>query len=169
MLLIAVLASVRRIATKVSSRLWMVVGCVASAVALLNLASTGMTPLVWPLRYSVMGLGIANGVFAVSAIGSMMQLAGSGAHSREGVRMGLWGAAQGLAFGMGGLLGSAASDLARSFMASQASAYAIVFVGEASLFVIAAVVAVGMDRASTRTSRVWSFRRSGILEPLHGD
>ena len=34
---------------------------------------------------------------------------------REGVRMGLWGAAQAVAFGLGGILGTAASDLPRTF------------------------------------------------------
>ena len=50
-------------------------------------------------------------MFAVAAIGSMMSLAGSGAKSREGTRMGLWGAAQAIAAGFGGLLGTILVDL----------------------------------------------------------
>jgi len=47
-------------------------------------------------------LGVTNGAYAVAAIGSMMALVGAGGEKREGVRMGLWGAAQALAFGIGG-------------------------------------------------------------------
>ena len=55
----------------------------------------------WPLRGSVIALGVANGVFAVAAIGSMMALAGQGEPGSAGVRMGLWGAAQALGFALG--------------------------------------------------------------------
>ncbi len=41
--------------------------------------------------------------------------------------MGLWGAAQALAFGLGGLLGTGASDLARAAFGGPALAYAAVF------------------------------------------
>ena len=61
-----------------------------------------------PLRASVFALGVSNGVFAVAAIGSMMALAGQGAGAREGTRMGLWGAAQAVAFGLGGFAGTVA-------------------------------------------------------------
>ena len=44
-------------------------------------------------------LGVTNGAYAVAAIGSMMALVGAGGEKREGVRMGLWGAAQAFAFG----------------------------------------------------------------------
>jgi BCD family chlorophyll transporter-like MFS transporter len=52
-------------------------------------------------------MGFFNGMFAVAAIGSMMALAGEGRGAREGTRMGLWGAAQAIAAGFGGLLGAA--------------------------------------------------------------
>jgi BCD family chlorophyll transporter-like MFS transporter len=55
--------------------------------------------------------------------------------------MGLWGAAQGIAFALGGLLGTAAVDLTRSLMDSPVPAYATVFAGEAVMFLIAAVLA----------------------------
>lgn len=41
----------------------------------------------------------------------MMQLSTKGAKGHEGTRMGLWGAAQAIAFGLGGILGTGASDL----------------------------------------------------------
>jgi len=83
-------------------------------------------------------LGLANGSFAVSAIGAMMALAGTGHAAREGTRMGVWGAAQALAFAVGGLVGTSSSDLARLLLGSPGAAYAAVFVGEAALFLVAA-------------------------------
>ena len=87
-------------------------------------------------------LGVANGAFAVAAIGSMMGLASAGRASREGTRMGMWGAAQALAFGAGGLVGTASVDVARLVFAEPTVAYGAVFVGEAALFLASAVVAV---------------------------
>ena len=89
---------------------------------------------------------MANGCFAVAAIGSMMSLATAGQGAREGVRMGLWGAAQAVAFGLGGFLGTAAIDVARLFIESPAAAYATVFFCEALLFLVAAHLAVGLTR-----------------------
>jgi len=70
-----------------------------------------------------------------------MKLATDGPARREGVRMGLWGAAQGIAFGLGGLIGTGACDLARALFASPAAAYASVFAFEALMFLVAASVA----------------------------
>jgi len=121
-------------------------GCVGSAVAILLLAASGLAGFPWPLREGVLLLGAANGAFAVSAIGSMMGLASDGRAAREGTRMGLWGAAQALAFGAGGLAGTAASDLARTIFGSPATAYAAVFGMEALLFLVAAWLAMGVFR-----------------------
>jgi BCD family chlorophyll transporter-like MFS transporter len=55
--------------------------------------------------------------------------------------MGLWGAAQALAFGLGGLIGTALSDLARLLVNDTAIAYAIVFGLEAMLFIVSARLA----------------------------
>jgi BCD family chlorophyll transporter-like MFS transporter len=124
-----------------SLRGWTVGGCVASAVALAGLSVAGFTGPTWPLNATVFALGVANGAFSIGAISSMMRLAGQGADAREGVRMGLWGAAQAIAFGLGGLLGTAASDLARWLIASPGAAYASVFAFEALLFVLSAALA----------------------------
>jgi BCD family chlorophyll transporter-like MFS transporter len=86
-------------------------------------------------------LGVANGAFSIAAIATMMRLAGDGRPASEGVRMGLWGAAQAIAFGLGGLLGTAASDLARWLVAAPGTAYASVFALEALMFVVAAGIA----------------------------
>ena len=124
-----------------SLRAWTIGGCLASAVMLAGLAAAGYVGPGWPLRPTVFGLGMANGAFAVAAIGSMMGLAGSGREAREGVRMGLWGAAQAIAFGLGGFSGTVAADLARHLMGSPDIAYGTVFAGQAALFVISAGLA----------------------------
>ncbi len=89
-------------------------------------------------------------MFAVAAIGSMMALAGHGGapdgESRHGTRMGVWGAAQGIAFGLGGFLGAAGVDLARLAFGTVVPAYAAVFVIEAALFLVAAGLAARIGR-----------------------
>lgn len=128
---------------------WQIGGCLVSALALLGLAAGAMVGPVWPLKATVCLLGVANGAFSIAAIASMMRLAGEGRAGRHGVRMGLWGAAQATAFGLGGLVGTGAVDLARRLAASPETAYAAVFVFEAVLFVAAAVLAASLGRAST--------------------
>lgn len=123
-------------------RYWTVGGCLASAVALLGIAFGGSAGREWPLAANVFALGLFNGAFAVAAIASMMTLAGHGKAQREGLRMGLWGAAQAIAFGLGGFLGTVAIDLVRGLVTdSPALAYALVFSAEAALFLVAAVLA----------------------------
>ena len=150
MVAVAVLCSRSRAA---SLRTWTVIGCIASAVMLFALAIGSFVGPSWPLRASVFGLGLANGVFAVAAIGSMMRLVGEGRRSREGVRMGLWGAAQAVAFGLGGLAGTVAVDLVRWLVGSPVAAYAMVFVGEAVMFVVATGIAVALSRTETAQER----------------
>ncbi len=88
-----------------SVRLWTIVGCAASA-AILGLLTLASFTTTWPLKSTVMALGLANGVYAGAAIAWMMILAGEGHASREGVRMGLWGAAQAIGMALGGFLGT---------------------------------------------------------------
>jgi BCD family chlorophyll transporter-like MFS transporter len=125
---------------------WQIGGCLLSALALLGLVAAGVVGPAWPFRSNVFLLGVANGAFSIAAIAAMMKLANESNTSRPGVRMGLWGAAQALAFGFGGLAGTVASDLARLVIGSPALAYAAVFAVEALLFVAAAaLVAKGMS------------------------
>jgi BCD family chlorophyll transporter-like MFS transporter len=133
-----------------------------SALALGGLVAAGAVGPGWPLAATVFVLGAANGAFSIAAIGSMMRLASEGRERREGVRMGVWGAAQAVAFGLGGLIGTGASDIARAFIGSPAAAYASVFAAEALLFVVAAVLASRID-----TTAPDQPRRS--TAPLHGD
>jgi MFS transporter, BCD family, chlorophyll transporter len=128
-------------------RSWTIGGCLASAIALLSLVAANWVGPAWPLRGSVFALGVSNGVFAVAAIGSMMALAHRGEASGAGVRMGLWGAAQAVAFALGGLFSTTLVDSARYLFGSSAAAFGIVFCVEAALFVIAA-------RLATRVGRV---------------
>ena len=115
-----------------------VLGTRGSALALAMIAALGQTG--GALVPAVVALGFFNGVFAVAAIGSMMALAGEGRDAREGTRMGLWGAAQALAAGFGGLVGAAAVDALRLGMDAP-DAFGAVFVAEAGLFLIAAAIA----------------------------
>ena len=57
-------------------------------------------------------------MFAVAAIGSMFSAA-MGHKSQEGVRMGLFGASQAIAFGAGGFVGTVLADVVEAFHAIQ--------------------------------------------------
>ncbi len=146
MLLVAFAGSIGKGSRTGSLRAWTIGGCIASSLALVSLAVAGLIGPIWPLRVSVFALGAANGAFAVAAIASMMALAGRGKESREGIRMGLWGAAQAIAFGLGGFLGALATDVTRLVFHSPGSAYAVVFLVEAGLFLMSAYLAVRIGR-----------------------
>lgn len=135
MLLVGIAATGFRIGTL---RMWVIGGCLGSAAALLAVAILGQTG--GTLLPAVVALGFFNGMFAVAAIGSMMALAGQGRAAREGTRMGLWGAAQAVAAGFGGLVGAAAADALRLWVDAP-DAFGAVFVLEAGLFCIAAMIA----------------------------
>ncbi|WP_420346310.1 BCD family MFS transporter [Pelagibius sp.] len=145
---------------------WTVGGCIASGAVLLTLAFSAFAAGSWPLRATVFTLGVANGAFAVAAIGAMMSLVNDGRAKREGVRMGLWGAAQAIAFGLGGLLGTLAVDLLRWALAAPTSAYALVFAGEAMLFFLAAGLAL---RVKGPAAAGRSPARGAGYAPVGGD
>ena len=117
-------------------RNWVIAGCLGSAGALGVIALLGPMGPGAPLMPATVALGFFNGMFAVAAIGSMMALAGEGREQREGTRMGLWGAAQAIAAGFGGLTGAAMVDLLRHSL-SDAQAFGSVFIFEAGLFIAA--------------------------------
>ena len=112
MLIVAVTGTLLKRGRSNALRNWTVGGCLASSIALFLIAFGGFMAPHWPLKASVFALGVANGAFAVAAIGSMMALAGHGRERREGLRMGLWGAAQAIAFGLGGFLGTVGAGAA---------------------------------------------------------
>ena len=135
MVLVGVAASGFRIG---SLRAWVMSGCGGSAVMLIAIAGAATWAL--PLVPLVVALGFFNGMFAVAAIGSMMQLAGEGADKREGARVGLWGASQAIAAGFGGLTGAALVDIARALL-PVADAFGAVFLFQATLFIASAYLA----------------------------
>ena len=125
---------------------WIVGGCIASAIGILNIAVAAAVGPAWPLRASMLMLGITNGVFAIAAIGAMMNLVGAGSRNREGTRMGLWGASQAISFGAGGFLGTFASDATSHLLPSLAWSYALVFTAQAGLFLFAAGLAIWISK-----------------------
>ena len=129
-----------------SLRSWTVLGCIGSALALVGLVAAAQVGPGWPLKPSVFALGFCNGVFAVAAIGSMFSMANSGGQSREGVRMGLFGASQAIAFGIGGFAGTVLVDISRAVLGSPVMAYATVFAIEAMFFLLAAALATAVGK-----------------------
>jgi BCD family chlorophyll transporter-like MFS transporter len=134
-------------------RTFVVSGCLGSTIMLVGLAVAGFVGSAWPLYPNVLLLGIANGVFAVAAIGAMMGLVNEGAKRRDGVRMGVWGAAQAVAFGMGGVLGTATVDIVRWLTGSALHAYAFVFVAQGLLFFVAVALALRLSTPTNNTTR----------------
>lgn len=134
-------------------RTWVVTGCLGSAASLTIISLIGQSaiPVLVP---AIVMLGFFNGMFAVAAIGAMMALAGQGRERREGTRMGLWGAAQAIAAGFGGLVGAGAADLMRT-VTDTATAFGTVFIAEALLFVAAAAMAARI------------IERPGTSSPAH--
>ncbi|PPD15797.1 MAG: MFS transporter [Methylobacterium sp.] len=157
MVLVALVSTLFSRHKAATTRFWTVGGCLASALALAGLVASAIVGMGFPFRPNVFLLGLANGAFAAAAIGAMMRLVNEGNPARAGIRMGLWGAAQGIAFGAGGLIGAVAADIARYFITSQVAAYAVVFAAEGVLFLVSAVLA---DRVA-RQSRL----ARGLAEP----
>lgn len=144
MILVAIIGTQLARRNRGSLKYWCTGGCLASAVCLAMLAVGGLMGSAFPLKQAVFALGLSNGVFAVAAIGSMMALAGASRARREGIRMGVWGAAQAIAFGIGGFAGTALIDIARVLIADTALAYAVVFASQAALFVVSAWLAINL-------------------------
>lgn len=127
--------------------LWAAGGCAFSAVAFLLLSATPMAGSLALLKGVVVLLGVANGAFAIGAIGSMMVRARG---DDAGLRMGIFGAAQAVAYAIGGFLGALGSDVARAALGDSAQGYAAVFVVEAFLFLAAAVLVKRADEADAQ-------------------
>jgi MFS transporter, BCD family, chlorophyll transporter len=147
-----------------SLRLWTIGGCLASALSLLAIAAGGLlsaTPSAFVA--AVFALGVSNGAFAVAAIGSMMSLAGAGPAPREGTRMGIWGAAQAIAFGLGGVAATLLVDVARLLSASPPIAYSLAFAADATLFLFSAALAGAIARGFSPAHANRALTRSGAL------
>ena len=155
MLFLAFITSKAKSQTLTSLSTWTIGGCLASALAMLGLVLSGPIANVIFFQVAVFLLGIFNGAFSIAAIGSMMQFASIGSARREGVRMGIWGASQAMAFGLGGIIGTGLSDIARIVLGDPASAYAFVFFLEGVLFVVAAYLSY-QTRTQKQTSKMSS-------------
>jgi len=161
MLLVGFLASRRLFGggTPAALRAWTIVGCIASAMTLGGLAVgsqwDNQAGAIWPLRLNVILMGVATGAFTVAAVSSMMGLAGAGKTNREGIRMGVWGAAQAIAFATGSFVGTLAVDVSHLILDEPASAYGIVFALEGVLFLVSAGLAarVGAPAEAERPTR----------------
>jgi BCD family chlorophyll transporter-like MFS transporter len=153
MLLVAVMTSLLRGTIAGTTKFWVVVGCGGSAIAMVGLVWAAMTAGSWPLRENVFFLGFANGAFSIAAIAAMMGLAGQGQKGRNGVRMGLWGAAQAIAFGAGGFVGAALCDVVKLIVVRPGTPYAFVFGLEAIGFVAALSVAWKIRFAAGEAAR----------------
>ncbi len=157
MLLVAIITTAFKGKAIASLKGWMIGGCIASSAALVGLTLAGVlgASSAWPVRENVFLLGVANGAFSIAAIGAMMAMANQGQQAREGVRMGLWGASQAIAFGAGGFIGTVLADAARWIIGGANAAgyaYAFVFALEAAAFLIAAWLAVYIVIGKTKSS-----------------
>ena len=121
---------------------WIVGGCIGVAGMLVALAFAHTGGASFPLQTAFFLLGVGNGAFAAAAIAAMMQLVAIGRQGRDGVRMGLFGAAQAIAFGLGGFLGTVILDLGRLVTGSATGGYSVVFLLDAGLFLVAALLAL---------------------------
>ena len=118
---------------------WMVGGCVGAAVALAGLAFGATHGAGFALKPWVFGLGVADGVFAVAAVGAMMAGVGD-RRGQAGLRVGVWGAAQALAYAIGGLVATGALQLGRAVWSGAGPGFALTLALQAALFAGAAVM-----------------------------
>jgi BCD family chlorophyll transporter-like MFS transporter len=153
MLAVAFLGSRAGIGRARFMRTFVVTGCLASTTLLAGLAVGAYLGTTWPIYPNVFLLGIANGAFAVAAISAMMGLVSVGNRQRDGVRMGIWGAAQAIAFGLGGVLGTGTVDIVRWLTGSPIHAYAFVFLAQGALFFVAVVLALRLSAENEASVR----------------
>ncbi len=155
MIFVGVASSFAGKAKALALRNWTLFGCMASALALVGLVCAASVGPDWPLKQNIFVLGFANGMFAVAAIGSMFSAA-AGQTSREGIRMGLFGASQAIAFAAGGFLGTITADILKFITNSNAVSYGTVFGLEAALFIVSAMLAlrIGAPQTSANKSMV---------------
>ncbi len=142
-------------------RQWAAAGCLASAITYVGLVASPAVGSVTFLRVMVCALGLANGVFAIGAIGSMMALTGDRNDGRAGLRLGVFGAAQALAYATGTMAGAAGVDIARAVLDSPVRGYLAVFFVESVLFAASAMLA--MQSASRERAGDVIARRADML------
>ena len=144
-------------------RHWAAAGCLASAVTYVALAASPVLGDARMFTAIVLLLGLANGVFAIGAIGSMMALTGDKTDGRAGLRLGVFGAAQALAYATGTMAGAVGVDTAKAVLESPLRGYLAVFSVEAVLFAASAFLAL-RSASSERANDV--FRERAELLPV---
>ena len=123
-----------------SEKLWLITGCLFSALSLFIISLLGLTyrdPGI--LNSVVFFFGISNGVFTAGILGTMLHLASRGSgDNNTGTRMGIWGAAQAYATMIAVFFSTVLVDILGLMMNSLPSIYGIVFLTAASFFIAAA-------------------------------
>ena len=123
-----------------SEKLWLITGCLFSALSLFIISLLGLTyrdPGI--LNSVVFFFGISNGVFTAGILGTMLHLASRGSgDNNTGTRMGIWGAAQAYATMIAVFFSTVLVDILGLMMNSLPSVYGIVFLTAASFFIAAA-------------------------------
>jgi len=123
-----------------SEKLWLITGCLFSALSLFIISLLGLTyrdPGI--LNSVVFFFGISNGVFTAGILGTMLHLASRGSgDNNTGTRMGIWGAAQAYATMIAVFFSTVLVDILGLMMNSLPSVYGIVFLTAAIFFIAAA-------------------------------
>jgi len=148
MLALVAAALLRRRPTTGFAQRWMIGGTAGSAFAVGALALIAASGRPNGLTIAAFALGVANGTFAVAALGVMMDLSAAGGRGREGLHMGLWGATQAIAFAAGGLGAGGAVDLSRRLLGAPPAAYSLVLCVDAVLFLVACAWALRLATAA---------------------
>ena len=123
-----------------SEKLWLITGCLFSALSLFIISLLALTLTEPNLLNSVVFIfGISNGVFTAGVLGTMLHLASRGSgDNKEGTRMGIWGAAQAYATMIAVFFSTLLVDILGLIMTSLPSVYGIVFLTAASFFIASA-------------------------------
>ena len=123
-----------------SEKLWLITGCLLSALSLFIISLLALTFTEPNLLNSVVFIfGISNGVFTAGVLGTMLHLASRGSSdNKEGTRMGIWGAAQAYATMIAVFFSTLLVDILGLIMTSLPSVYGIVFLTAASFFIASA-------------------------------
>ncbi|MEM7692962.1 MAG: MFS transporter [Pseudomonadota bacterium] len=120
-------------------------GCFLSIIALLALGLSSYGALPGQVTGAIALLGFGNGLFVGGAVAAMFALASAGTLERTGARMGAFGLAQAVGFGIGMAFGAAQLDAMRPLL-GEASAFASVFFLQAVAFGAAAILAIPLTR-----------------------
>ena len=123
-----------------SEKLWLITGCLFSALSLFIISLLALTfAESSALNSVVFFFGISNGIFTAGVLGTMLHLASRGSSdNKEGTRMGIWGATQAYATMIAVFFSTALVDILGLIMTSIPSVYGIVFLTAACFFIASA-------------------------------